>query len=82
VTKFGSSKFPGKKFSNSSGKRKPPATKPAVIPRDLSLISLNIVSRLLLPTVLLVALLCLVGGVLILIRARAARMPGAGGEDP
>ncbi len=82
VTRFGSSKSPGKKFSNSSGKRKAAATKPAIIPRDLSLISLNIVSRLLLPTVLLVALLCLAGGVLILMRARAARMPGAEGEDP
>jgi hypothetical protein len=81
VTKFGSSK-PREKTANSSGKRKAPPTKPEVIPRDLSLISLNIVSRLLLPTVLLVALLCLVGGALILMRARAARMPGAGGEDP
>ena len=81
VTRFSSSKSPEKRFSN-SGKRKAPATRPAVIPRDLSLISLNIVSRLLLPTVLLLALLCLAGGVLILMRARAARMPGAGGEDP
>ncbi len=82
VTKFGSSKSPEKKSSNPSGNRKAPATKPAVIPRYLSLISLNIVSRLLLPTVLLLALLCLVGGVLILMRARAARMPGAGGDGP
>ena len=83
VTKVGSPKSPVKKFSNSSGKRKARATEPVVIPRDLSLISLNIVSRLLLPTVLLLALLCLAGGVLILMRARAAaRMPSAGGEDP
>jgi hypothetical protein len=52
------------------------------IPIDLSLIGLNSASRLLLPFALLLALLCLAGGLLILQRARAAAKYGGAGKKP
>jgi hypothetical protein len=66
--------------SHSSSKHKAqPAT--LVIPTDLSLIGLNLASRLLLPFALLLALLCLAGGIVVLRRTRAARTTTSG-KDP
>ncbi len=51
-----------------------------VIPVDLSVIILGTASRLLLPSALVVALLCFVGGFLILRRARSNRTRAVAGE--
>ena len=58
------------------------APPPPVIPHDLSLISLNTVSRLVLPSALVAALVCLFGGFLILSRARSTRRRNATGDVP
>jgi hypothetical protein len=52
------------------------------IPIDLSLIGLNSASRLLLPFALLLALLCLAGGLLILQRVRVAAKYGGASKKP
>ncbi len=67
--------------SSSSAKRAPKArSRPPVIPVDLSVIFLGTAGRFLLPSALVVALLCFVGGLLILRRARSKREHEVAGE--
>ncbi len=77
----------GVKHSTSPSEQKQKTQAPAShshtpIPIDLSLIGLNSASRLLLPFALLLALLCLAGGLLILQRARVAAKYGGAGKKP